>query len=90
MRQNLSKAFDMKFNWVKDRIKQKRFQLIWRKRAINMADYFTKHHPPWHYKKMRHRNLHKGDKDDPPASLGSRGQGCITQPSGVIPLQPMT
>jgi len=59
MRQKLSKAFDMRFYWVKDRIKQKQFDLIWRKGVLNMADYFTKHHPPWHHKKMRYKYLHK-------------------------------
>jgi hypothetical protein len=28
MRQKLSKAFDMRFYWVKDRIQQRHFQLI--------------------------------------------------------------
>ena len=59
MRKKLSKAFDMRFYWVKDRIKQKQFQLLWRKGTTNMADYFTKHHPPWHHKLMRYKYLHK-------------------------------
>ena len=59
MRQKLSKAFDMRFYWVKDRIKQKQFQLLWRKGATNMADYFTKHHPSWHHKQMRYKYLHQ-------------------------------
>jgi hypothetical protein len=59
MRQKLSKAFDMRFYWVKDRIKQNQFQLIWRKGSTNMADYFTKHHPPWHHKQMRYQYLHR-------------------------------
>ena len=59
MRSKLSKAFDMRFHWIKDRIQQKQFQLIWRKGATNMADYFSKHHPPWHHKNMRYKYLHK-------------------------------
>ena len=70
MRQKLSKAFDMRFYWVKDRIQQSQFQLIWRKGITNMADYFTKHHPPWHHKKMRYRYMHK----HPEAS----GRGCVS------------
>ena len=74
MRQKLSKAFDMRYFWVQDRIKQKQFQLIWRKGRTNMADYFTKHHPPWHHKIMRYKYLHK-------ALLtlhASRVRGCVT------------
>ena len=40
-------------------IKQKQFQLLWRKGATNMADYFTKHHPPWHHKQKRYKYLHQ-------------------------------
>ena len=30
------------------------FDLIWVEGKQNAADYFTKHHPPWHHKRMRH------------------------------------
>ena len=33
--------------------------IIWRKGSTNMADYFTKHHPPWYHKIMRWKYLHK-------------------------------
>jgi len=59
MRQKLSKAFDMRFYWIRDRIKQGQFNLIWRKGALNMADYFTKHHPPWHHRNMRYKYLQR-------------------------------
>ena len=59
MRQKLSKSFDMQVYWVRDCILQKQYQLIWRKGITNMADYFTKHHPPWHHKMMRYKYLHK-------------------------------
>ena len=57
MRAKLSKAFDMRYWWIKDRIKQKMFNLIWAAGKQNAADYFTKHHPPWHHKKMRRTYL---------------------------------
>jgi hypothetical protein len=57
LRPKLSKAFDMRFHWMKDRIKQKQFHLYWEKGALNMADYFTKHHPPRHHKLMRNKYL---------------------------------
>ena len=71
MRQKLSKAFDMRFYWVRDRIEQKEFQLFWRKGSTNMADYFTKHHPPWYHRQMRYKYLHR-------ALLTSRVRGCVT------------
>jgi hypothetical protein len=59
LRQKLSKAFDMRFYWMRDRIKQGMFDLSWCKGELNRADYFTKHHPPWHHKKMRYQYLQR-------------------------------
>ncbi len=60
MRQKLSKAYDMRFYWIRDRIQQqKQYHLKWEKGTSNKADYFTKHHPPWHHKKMQHVYLQK-------------------------------
>ena len=36
------KAIDMRFHWIRDRISQKQFQVLWRKGANNLADLFTK------------------------------------------------
>ena len=41
----------MRYYWIKDRINQKQFKLTWRPGVDNMADYFSKHHPPWYHKK---------------------------------------
>ena len=35
--------------WMKDQINQRQFNLIWAPGKFNLADYFTKHHPPWHH-----------------------------------------
>ena len=48
-----SKAIDMRYYWVRDRIGEKQFKLIWRPGIENLADYFTKHHSPAHHKRMR-------------------------------------
>jgi len=53
MRQKISKSFDMRYWWMKDRIHQKQFDLLWAPGKLNLADYFTKHHPPWHHRLMR-------------------------------------
>ena len=44
-----SKSWDMKFNWLRDRSAQQQFNILWDKGTRNMADYFTKHHPPSHH-----------------------------------------
>ena len=52
-KQTRSKAIDMNYYWVRDRIEQGQFKLTWKTGAENLADYFTKHHSPAHHKKMR-------------------------------------
>jgi hypothetical protein len=51
---------DMRFYWVQDRVKLGDFAVHWLKGEQNLADYFTKHHPPSHHIKMRPIYLHTG------------------------------
>ena len=37
-----SKSIDMRFHWVRDRIRQGHFSVDWRKGEYNLADFFTK------------------------------------------------
>jgi len=48
-----SKAFDMRYHWVRDRVRQAQFHVYWREGGHNLADYFTKDHPVAHHKAMR-------------------------------------
>ena len=86
LRQKFSKAFDMRFHWLRDRIDQKQFQILWRRGQDNMADSFTKHHPPWHHKIMRYKYLHR--------ALALRRvraeRGCITSLRSVLELPQRT
>jgi hypothetical protein len=59
VRMKKSKAFDMRYHWLKDRVSQKQFNLYWSPGKLNSADYFSKHHPPAHHKLMRHQYLHR-------------------------------
>jgi hypothetical protein len=77
MRQKLSKSFDMRYWWMKDRIHQGQFNLLWAPGKFNLADYFTKHHPPWHHRRMRYRYLQKQQ------ALSARG--CVSSPLLVPP-----
>lgn len=48
-----SKAFDMRYHWVRDRVRQGQLEVYWREGGHNLADYFTKDHPVAHHKAMR-------------------------------------
>ena len=48
-----TRSMDMKFYWIRDRVTQKQFIIYWKPGNDNLADYFSKHHPPTHNKYMR-------------------------------------
>ena len=52
-KQGQSEAMDMRFYWVKCRITQGQFKLLWQSGRENLADYFTKLHAQVHHKKIR-------------------------------------
>jgi len=59
VKQKRSKAIDMRFYWVRDRVKNGEFIVYWQQGSNNTADYFTKHHAPSHHRRMRSRYLHE-------------------------------
>ena len=54
-----SKAIDMQFYWIRDRVHQKQFNVYWRLGTTNLADYVTKHHTSTHHQLMRPIYLHQ-------------------------------
>ena len=52
-RQRRSKAIDMRFHWIRDRVRQGHFNVYWRAGNNNLADYFTKKHSAKHHRAMR-------------------------------------
>lgn len=48
-----SKAMTMRYFWVQDRVSQNHFRIYWDRGLLNLADYFTKHHPPSHHRLVR-------------------------------------
>jgi len=48
-----TKAMDMRYHWLRDREAQGQFRIYWRPGKTNLADYFTKHHPPSHHVNVR-------------------------------------
>jgi hypothetical protein len=81
IKQKRTKAMDMRFYWIKDRVKQGQFNVYWGPGYQKLADYFTKHHSPAHHKKMREIHIHadeqlinrKGIRD-------SALRGCVNTP----------
>ena len=69
-KQNRSKAIDMRFYWLRDRVEQGQFRIYWERGETNLADYFTKHHPGSHHRRVR--PVYVSNKHSP-SSL----QGCI-------------
>jgi hypothetical protein len=73
VRMKRSKAFDMRYHWLKDRIARKQFNLCWAPGKANRADYFSKHHPPSHHKIMRPQCLQRPQGN----ALTTHMRGCV-------------
>ena len=76
VKQRRSKAIDMRFYWIRDRITQGQFLVYWRPGNENDADYFSKHHPIKHHVAMRPRYLVTTPRVDAEGVLIS-GQVCV-------------
>ena len=61
---------DMRFYWVQDRVDQGEFRIYWSPGSENLADYFSKRHPPSHYINVRPIYLYETNS---PTTL----QGCV-------------
>ena len=48
-----SRAMDVRFHWIADRVRQGQFVIKWQKGNQNLADYFTKVHPATHHREHR-------------------------------------
>lgn len=81
VKQRRSKAIDMRFYWIKDRVAQGQFIVHWRKGSDNLADYFTKHHSAAHHRLMRSRyllSLHRPAPMHLPSPVPAiSSQGCV-------------
>jgi hypothetical protein len=61
IKQKRSKAMDMRYHWLTDRVRQKQFNVYWRPGREHLGDYHTKHHAAQHQKDMRHLILHEAN-----------------------------
>ncbi|KAI2493168.1 Reverse transcriptase (RNA-dependent DNA polymerase) [Fragilaria crotonensis] len=96
VKQKRSKAVDMRFYWIRDRVRQGQFQIYWRKGNTNRADYFSKHHPASHHQAIRSTYLYSAtnptknyfdclaDTELPPTALALHtvdpGEGVLLYP----------
>ena len=53
IKQRRSKTIDMRYYWLQDRQQMKQIDIYWQPKKLNLADYFSKHHPIHHHKSMR-------------------------------------
>jgi hypothetical protein len=58
VKQRRSKAINMRYYWVCDRVSQGQFTVVWKKGKGNLKDNFTKHHPKSHHATIRSTYLH--------------------------------
>jgi hypothetical protein len=73
VKQQCSKAIDMRFYWVRDRVDQGQFRIFWAPGKKNLADYQTKFHPTAHHRNMRPILLNQTTTADALAYL----RGCV-------------
>jgi hypothetical protein len=62
IKQKRTKAMDMRFYWIKDRVKQGQFNVNWGPGYQNLADFFKKYHSPEHHKRMRKIYIHADER----------------------------
>jgi hypothetical protein len=61
IKQKRSKAIDMRYHWLTDRVRQKQSDVYWRPGRENLGDYHTKHHSAQHHKDMPGLILHQAN-----------------------------
>ena len=75
IKQIRSRTIDMRFHSIRDRMLQGQFHIYWDAGVNNLADYYTKHHPPWHQFKMRPVVM-----NNPPNTKYYSGKGVLVVP----------
>ena len=76
MRRKRSKAFDMQLHWMRCHIKQNQLRLYCQKGTENLADYFTKHFPPKHHRRIRYVYLQRANSQMC-SQLKNQVRGCV-------------
>ena len=53
-----AKAWDMRFNWLREKVAQNNLRIFWASGTENFADYFTKHFPTKYHEQKRSLLFH--------------------------------
>jgi hypothetical protein len=61
IKQKRSKAMDMRYHWLTDRVRQKQFDVYWRPGRENIGDYHATYHSAQYHKNMRGLILHESN-----------------------------
>lgn len=69
-----TKSIDMRFHWIRDRIRQGQYTVTWRKGADNLADFFTKPLPVHLHQKLMPLLVHI-----PPAQHATNTTGSASR-----------
>jgi hypothetical protein len=59
IKEKKSKAMDMRYHWLTDRVRQKQFDVYWKPGRENLGDYHIKHHSAQHHKYIHGLILHQ-------------------------------
>lgn len=79
VKQQRSRAMDMRFHWIRDRVKQGQFDVNWEPGKSNRGDYFTKHFSAAHHRRERPNYLHVASSQ--PQALLTLLRGCVETPA---------
>jgi hypothetical protein len=61
IKQKRSKAMDMRYHWLANRVRQKRFDVYWRPGREKLGDYHKKPHSAQHHRDIRELILHQAN-----------------------------
>ena len=78
IKQRRSKAIDMRFYWIRDRVSQKHFTVSWSPGKLNLGDYHTKHHSARHHREVR--PIYVNEMNSPkhlPKVSSTNLRGCV-------------
>ena len=91
--QRRSKAMDMRFYWLRDRVRQQQFHVHWKPGQSNLGDYPTKHHSAKHHIAVRPTYVSNNVLQTPagPSSktLATLLQGCVKTHSPITVIRPL-
>ena len=90
IKQKRSKAIDMRYYWLQDRVLLGEFLVYWRPGSENIADYLTKHHSPAHHRLMRGIYLYNPTEQLAANVISCLLRGCVNSTNATRASLPRT